>query len=72
MLHFTIGVYFEPIIIHFNGFINLQSYIEKLVREAYARWNELEEIDGVNLNDNVALLTQGMFCVPMQKLFYQS
>jgi hypothetical protein len=33
------------------------------VREAYARWNELEEIDEV-LNDNVALLTQGM----LQKL----
>jgi hypothetical protein len=29
------------------------------VKEAYARWNELEEIDEV-LNDNVALLTQGM------------
>ncbi|CAJ1936854.1 unnamed protein product [Sphenostylis stenocarpa] len=29
-----------------------RSYVEKLVREAYARWNELEEIDG-------ALLTQG-------------
>jgi hypothetical protein len=29
------------------------------VREAYARWNELEEIDEV-LNDKVALLTQGM------------
>ncbi|KAK2385498.1 hypothetical protein P8452_40223 [Trifolium repens] len=35
-----------------------KGYIEKLVREAYARWNELEEIDEV-LNDNVALLTQG-------------
>ncbi|KAJ1437904.1 hypothetical protein SESBI_03329 [Sesbania bispinosa] len=35
-----------------------RSFIEKLVREAYAKWNELEEIDGV-LNDNVALLTQG-------------
>jgi hypothetical protein len=33
------------------------------VKEAYARWNELEEIDEV-LNDNVALLTQGM----LQKL----
>jgi hypothetical protein len=28
------------------------------VKEAYARWNELEEIDEI-LNDNVALLTQG-------------
>ncbi|WJX61408.1 hypothetical protein P8452_46501 [Trifolium repens] len=37
-----------------NKFISL----EKLVREAYARWNDLEEIDEV-LNDNVALLTQG-------------
>ncbi|CAJ2676127.1 unnamed protein product [Trifolium pratense] len=35
-----------------------RGYIEKLVREAYARWNDLEEIDEV-LNDNVALLTQG-------------
>ncbi|XP_061345005.1 protein SAR DEFICIENT 1-like [Gastrolobium bilobum] len=35
-----------------------RSYIEKLVREAYARWNNLEEIDEV-LKDNVALLTQG-------------
>lgn len=32
----------------------MQSYMEKLVREAYARWNDLEEIDA-------ALLTQGMF-----------
>ncbi|RZB95240.1 Protein SAR DEFICIENT 1 isoform A [Glycine soja] len=31
-----------------------RSYMEKLVREAYARWNDLEEIDA-------ALLTQGMF-----------
>jgi len=29
------------------------------VREAYARWNELEEIDEI-LNDKVALLTQGI------------
>ncbi|XP_061357587.1 protein SAR DEFICIENT 1-like isoform X1 [Gastrolobium bilobum] len=35
-----------------------KSYIEKLVREAYARWHTLEEIDAV-LNDNIALLTQG-------------
>ncbi|KAK2385499.1 protein SAR DEFICIENT [Trifolium repens] len=28
------------------------------IEEAYARWNELEEIDEI-LNDNVALLTQG-------------
>lgn len=37
-----------------------KSYIHKLVREAYSRWNDLEEIDGVfNDNNNVALLTQG-------------
>ncbi|KAJ1405729.1 hypothetical protein SESBI_25642 [Sesbania bispinosa] len=35
-----------------------KGYIDKLVREAYARWHALEEIDGV-LNDNIALLTQG-------------
>ncbi|KAL2321182.1 hypothetical protein Fmac_030151 [Flemingia macrophylla] len=35
-----------------------RTYIDKLVREAYARWHSLEEIDGV-LNDNIALLTQG-------------
>ncbi|XP_020211526.1 protein SAR DEFICIENT 1 [Cajanus cajan] len=35
-----------------------KTYIDKLVREAYARWHNLEEIDGV-LNDNIALLTQG-------------
>ncbi|CAL0312429.1 unnamed protein product [Lupinus luteus] len=37
--------------------ITNKSYIHKLVREAYAAWNNLEEIDGV-LNDNVALLNQ--------------
>jgi len=31
-----------------------------LVGEAYTKWHELEEIDGV-LNDNIALLTQGIF-----------
>jgi hypothetical protein len=31
-----------------------------LVREAYTKWHELEEIDRV-LNDNIALLTQGIF-----------
>ncbi|KAK7320046.1 hypothetical protein RJT34_04776 [Clitoria ternatea] len=35
-----------------------RSYMEKLVKEAHSRWNDLEIIDGV-LNDNVALLTQG-------------
>ncbi|XP_057735583.1 protein SAR DEFICIENT 1-like [Arachis stenosperma] len=35
-----------------------RAYIEKLVREAYAKWQNLEEFDGV-LNDNIALLTQG-------------
>ncbi|KAK7314576.1 hypothetical protein VNO77_33102 [Canavalia gladiata] len=35
-----------------------RTYMDKLVREAYARWHSLEEIDGV-LNDNIALLTQG-------------
>ncbi|KAL5052539.1 hypothetical protein RYX36_033221 [Vicia faba] len=38
--------------------INKQNYIQSYVREAYDRWNELEEIDEA-LNDNVALLTQG-------------
>ncbi|MED6180414.1 hypothetical protein PIB30_010044 [Stylosanthes scabra] len=37
-----------------------KSYLEKMVREAYGRWNELEEIDHAILNDNAALLTQGM------------
>ncbi|XP_027357377.1 protein SAR DEFICIENT 1-like [Abrus precatorius] len=35
-----------------------RTYIDKLVREAYARWHMLDEIDAV-LNDNIALLTQG-------------
>ncbi|MED6127059.1 hypothetical protein PIB30_084476 [Stylosanthes scabra] len=35
-------------------------YLEKMVREAHGRWNELEEIDHAILNDNAALLTQGM------------
>ncbi|KAG5007579.1 hypothetical protein JHK82_025502 [Glycine max] len=35
-----------------------KAYIDKLVKEAYARWSNLEEIDEV-LNDNIALLTQG-------------
>ncbi|CAJ2637014.1 unnamed protein product [Trifolium pratense] len=35
-----------------------KSYIDMLVREAYTKWHELEEIDRV-LNDNIALLTQG-------------
>lgn len=41
-------------------FKHLQSYIDKLVKEAYARWHNLEEIDEV-LNDNIALLTQGTY-----------
>ena len=51
---------FDPIS-HSNGCycLQLQGYIEKLVREAYAIWQNLEEFDGV-LNDNIALLTQGM------------
>ncbi|XP_015954363.1 protein SAR DEFICIENT 1 [Arachis duranensis] len=36
-----------------------RGYLEKMVSEAYSRWNELEEIDQAVLNDNVALLTQG-------------
>ncbi|GAU39728.1 hypothetical protein TSUD_144950 [Trifolium subterraneum] len=35
-----------------------ESYIDMLVREAYTKWHELEEIDRV-LNDNITLLTQG-------------
>ncbi|GAU31456.1 hypothetical protein TSUD_72370 [Trifolium subterraneum] len=36
-----------------------KGYIEKLVREAHDRWNELEEIDEILNDNNVALLTQG-------------
>ncbi|MED6224181.1 hypothetical protein PIB30_081441 [Stylosanthes scabra] len=46
-----------------------QSYLEKVVREAYGRWNELEEIDHAILNDNaLAFLTQGMLmtCVQLE------
>ncbi|QCD92195.1 calmodulin [Vigna unguiculata] len=35
-----------------------KTYIDKLVKEAYARWPNLEVIDAV-LNDNIAVLTQG-------------
>ncbi|XP_058734730.1 protein SAR DEFICIENT 1-like isoform X2 [Vicia villosa] len=35
-----------------------KNYMQNYVREAYDRWNELEEIEEA-LNDNVALLTQG-------------
>lgn len=35
--------------------------MQNYVREAYDRWNELEEIEEA-LNDNVALLTQGIYC----------
>ena len=38
---------------------HFQSYIEKMLREAYVKWNSLEEIDAV-LNDNMAVLAQGM------------
>ncbi|KAG2385185.1 Calmodulin-binding protein [Vigna angularis] len=34
------------------------TYVDKLVRDAYARWPSLEVIDAV-LNDNIAVLTQG-------------
>lgn len=37
-----------------------QAYIENLVREAYANWNSLEEVDGL-LTDTPLLLTQGSF-----------
>ncbi|CAI8594889.1 unnamed protein product [Vicia faba] len=41
-----------------TGFSQInKSYIDKLVKEAYTKWDELEEIDVV-LNDNIALLTQ--------------
>jgi len=46
------GLDFDPII-NFNGYVHMQSYMERLVREAYAKWNQLEEIDG-------ALLSQGI------------
>ncbi|KAI4347201.1 hypothetical protein L6164_008035 [Bauhinia variegata] len=36
-----------------------RSYIEKLVRDAYLKWNNLEEIDAVLNDNNIALLTQG-------------
>jgi len=48
----------------------VQSYIDKLVGEAYTKWNELEEIDGV-LNDNIALLAQGIFQLIISDLFSQ-
>ncbi|XP_047177227.1 protein SAR DEFICIENT 1-like isoform X2 [Vigna umbellata] len=35
-----------------------KTYVDKLVRDAYARWPSLEVIDAV-LNDNIAVLTQG-------------
>lgn len=35
----------------------VQSYIETLVRQAYADWYGLEEVDGVS--SETALLTQG-------------
>ncbi|XP_004503377.1 protein SAR DEFICIENT 1-like isoform X2 [Cicer arietinum] len=64
--HFTI--YLNAICQMVKAFINGQpllnrdlsnrSYIEKLVTEAYVRWDDLEEIDQV-FSDNVALLTQG-------------
>ncbi|CAL0322236.1 unnamed protein product [Lupinus luteus] len=38
--------------------INRQSYIEKLVREAYASWHSLKMIDRV-FNNNIDLFTQG-------------
>lgn len=57
----TLVLDFCPLI-HFSEcyFLHLQAYIDKLVKEAYARWSNLEEIDEV-LNDNIALLTQGIF-----------
>ncbi|MCI15216.1 hypothetical protein A2U01_0036352 [Trifolium medium] len=48
-----------------------RGYIEKLVREAHARWNDLEEIDEV-LNDNVALLTQGETVEQFQNNIHQA
>ncbi|CAJ2676124.1 unnamed protein product [Trifolium pratense] len=48
-----------------------KGYIEKLVREAHARWNDLEEIDEV-LNDNVALLTQGETVEQFQNNIHQA
>ncbi|RDX63596.1 Protein SAR DEFICIENT 1, partial [Mucuna pruriens] len=58
-LDYTLVLYFCPLI-HFSGcyYLHLQTYIDRLVKEAYAKWHNLEEIDGV-LNDNIALLTQG-------------
>ncbi|KAF3438583.1 hypothetical protein FNV43_RR21346 [Rhamnella rubrinervis] len=66
--HFT--VYFNPICQVLKAEINGQIYpiremsnmnracIENLVREAYANWNTLEEIENANVNET-ALLTQG-------------
>ncbi|KAF7134920.1 hypothetical protein RHSIM_Rhsim08G0131200 [Rhododendron simsii] len=36
-----------------------KAYIENLVREAFANWNSLEEVDGLLLNETPLLLTQG-------------
>ncbi|KAG5536126.1 hypothetical protein RHGRI_023793 [Rhododendron griersonianum] len=35
-----------------------KAYTENLVREAYAHWNSLEEVDGLLLNETPLLLTQ--------------
>lgn len=44
----------------------MQSYIQKLVGKAYSRWGCLEEIDAF-LNDNIGLLTQGMYTYNKKK-----
>ena len=43
---------------------HLQTYIERLVRQAYENWSSLEEVDA-NMNETV-LLTQGSFKLLLQ------
>lgn len=41
------------------GFENFQGYIENMVKNAYANWNSLQEVDGQL--SQTPLLTQGKF-----------
>lgn len=47
---------------------HLQTDMEKLVREAYATWQSLQEVDGT-LNET-ALLTQGIKYIYLQGNYY--
>ncbi|POO01880.1 Calmodulin binding protein [Trema orientale] len=46
-------------------FYNNRAYIESLVKEAYAKWNSLEVVDGIVTNE-IALLTQGDITMDQQ------